>query len=858
MPGECGSFSCKVSLSSWNINGLVDSVVGDKTENRDFLNHVNKFDFIFLTETWTRESVFVPGFKCFVSKPQSKSSKGRLSGGIVLLYKNQFASFVTIGKTSSNLVWCKIDKILMGTKQHVYICGVYIPPENSKYFSPQIFEDLENDIVHYRSEGYVILTGDFNSRTGKCNDYTSISGDQFIKPNESEEYSTPLIRNSCDNMINNHGKTLIEFCKLFDFRILNGRTRGDSLGNFTFHGKNGSSTVDYIICDQNLFDKCVSFVVKQPTYLSDHSQIGAWFSTPRIPHSSELEKDKTNPKLEQLPTQFIWSESSPVLFKNELKSTCVMKQVNDFLTQDFEETESGLNSAVSKVESILLNAAKSSLQRKTLKRRCKLVKHVNKKWFDKECRMKRHDLRKIANLKRRDPLNLKIREEFHLILAEYKNLLRRKKQDFKNEKLDQLSSTDVNSQTFWKAFQTLPDTEHKTAPPPIDEHNWLRHFGKLHSEPNSYSHKQQLIINDLRLLETRKDELKKLDYSITETEMEQTVKRLKYKKAASVDLVKNEMIKASYEILSIVYLRLFNLIIKAGIYPSVWCFGLITPIFKSGDKQDPGNYRGICVSSCLGKFFSSILNQRLFKFAESKKLIHPSQIGFLQANRTSDHIFTLRALIEKYSHCHKQKIYACFVDFRKAFDSVWHEGLFHRILSYGIGGKFYDLLKSLYSRSTCAIKLGPNKTNTFSYRRGVRQGCILSPLLFNLFVNELPLSLNQNGTDPFILPNGNKLNSLLYADDLVILSKSKQGLDKCLRILECFNTKWLLNINYKKTKIIIFYKTGRKQKNLSFHIDNTPIEIVQEYTYLGITISSSGTFTIAQSLKCYLQNTKTH
>ena len=193
-------------------------------------------------------------------------------------------------------------------------------------------------------------------------------------------------------------------------------------------------------------------------------------------------------------------------------------------------------------------------------------------------------------------------------------------------------------------------------------------------------------------------------------------------------------------------------------------------------------------------------------------------------------------------------MYACFVDFQKAFDSVWYEGLFHRILSYDIGGKFYDLLNSLYSRSACSIKLGINKTNTFSYRRGVRQGCILSPLLFNLFVNELPLSLNQNGTDPFILPNGSKLNSVLYADDLVILSKSKQGLDKCLKILESFNTKWLLNINYKKTKIIIFHKTGRKQKNLSFYINITSTEIVQEYTYLGIIINSSGTFTIAQKV----------
>ena len=160
-----------------------------------------------------------------------------------------------------------------------------------------------------------------------------------------------------------------------------------------------------------------------------------------------------------------------------------MNLVNDFVRQEFEETESGIDSVVSKVGNILLSAAKSLLTRKSLKRRCKIRNHTNKKWLDKECRLKRHDLRKIANLKRRDPLNHKIREEYHLILSEYKSLLRRKQQNYKNEKLNQLSNTDINSQTFWKTFQTLPVTESENAIPLIDELDWMCHFAKLHSAP---------------------------------------------------------------------------------------------------------------------------------------------------------------------------------------------------------------------------------------------------------------------------------------------------------------------------------------------------------------------------------------
>lgn len=853
MPGEstgkCLRQSPRLSFSTWNINGLVDRVLGNKFEVCDFLNHVNRFDFIVLTETWTRRTVFVPNFKCFssVDKPRSNSSKGRSSGGILVLYKNCFAPHVTLEKRSHNFIWFKVDKTLMGTAEDVFVCGTYIPPENSKHFSPEIFEELEKDIMEFRSKGFLILLGDFNSRTGKYDDHISIEGDNFFTSNNLEESIIPTVRNNYDNVVNSNGKHLLEICKHFDFRILNGRTRGDSMGNITFHGKNGVSTVDYVICDQNLFQKFDYFMVKQPTYLSDHSQISAWLSIPKISDPTTTENGDS-PHLKQLPTQFIWSDNSSILFKSELNSQNVQKLINDFLTEDFEQTDTGISIAVSKVESILCGAAKNSLKRKKVRQRRKVTNNINKKWFDKECRFKRHEVRKLANLKRRDPLNNTVRNMFHSVLKEYRNLLKTKQRNYRNEKINQLSGTNVCSQTFWKTFKTLPEKQNQETLPPVNQNELISHFEKLHSKPNMNHTRQRSIVNELKNMERCKTNLSELDYPISDKEIRQAARKLKNKKAAFSDLIKNEMIKASYDILMNVYLKLFNLVLNSGIYPRLWCDGLITPIFKSGDKSDPGNYRGICVSSCLGKLFSSILNERLLDFANDKRLLHPSQIGFLRENRTSDHMITLRALIEKYSSLHKQKVYACFVDFKKAFDSVWHEGLFHRILSYGIEGKVYDLIQSLYTKSTCSIRLGTNRTDSFSYHRGVRQGCILSPLLFNLFINELPLSFDESETDPFTLPNGTKLNSLLYADDLVILSKSKQGLEKCLNILENFNAKWLLDVNYKKTKILIFQKSGRKPKNLSFSINNNPIEIVQEYTYLGIKMTSSGTFTTAQKI----------
>ena len=89
-----------------------------------------------------------------------------------------------------------------------------------------------------------------------------------------------------------------------------------------------------------------------------------------------------------------------------------------------------------------------------------------------------------------------------------------------------------------------------------------------------------------------------------------------------------------------IYLKLFNAVLTAGTMPQTWGGGLITPIFKSGTKSDPPNYRGICISSCRGKLFCSILNQKLLKHIQSRDILHKSQIGFLANNRTADHVLT--------------------------------------------------------------------------------------------------------------------------------------------------------------------------------------------------------------------------
>ena len=230
--------------------------------------------------------------------------------------------------------------------------------------------------------------------------------------------------------------------------------------------------------------------------------------------------------------------------------------------------------------------------------------------------------------------------------------------------------------------------------------NYMIIHENLHSKPkpSSLSKFHLSVLNDKSALEQQKDDQNYLDDPISLDEIETTIKLLKSGKAPGPDRIRNEMLKTgSRPHLKSAICKLFNHILTSGYFPQSWCEGVITPIFKSGDKQDPANYSGICINSCLGKLFGAVLYNRRKNFVGDHNILHKAQIGFMSNHRTTDHIFALRTLIDKYvTHTTKGKLYTCFIDFKKAFDSVWHDGLLCKLLKYKIGGKFYDLIKTLF------------------------------------------------------------------------------------------------------------------------------------------------------------------
>ena len=172
-------------------------------------------------------------------------------------------------------------------------------------------------------------------------------------------------------------------------------------------------------------------------------------------------------------------------------------------------------------------------------------------------------------------------------------------------------------------------------------------------------------------------------------EIMKAIKKLKNNKACGIDTILNEYIKTSVELIAPLLVKLFNIILNTGNVPLDWTIGIIQPIFKNkGCDEDPNNYRGITLLSCLGKLFTALLNQRLHIYLELNGYLGAEQSAFRPGYSTMDGIFMLKMLIDFYAS-KKKRLFCAFIDYEKAFDTVHRGSLWLKLIANGIMGKFY-------------------------------------------------------------------------------------------------------------------------------------------------------------------------
>ena len=821
-----------LSIGYQNIEGIHNPTFGCKISylQKEFIHDIE-----IISETWGScdHDRTISGYRHFVVDPHKdkKIKKGRSSGGIAVYYKDRLHSHIKQLETTEHYIWVELDKdIFFDFNESLKICIAYNPPGKSNYCNKDIYDDISLRLFKYRTNINTpfVLIGDLNSRTGLLPDFdeTDDGGDEYFTG--SRDFKPPKRCNS-DTQTNSMGCKLVEFCKSHELLIVNGRTPGDEAGNFTFFDSaKGASTIDLAIASDLVMGKIKTFIVFRQDEISQHSKVVLRLHNIRPPEGTAPAENNTYNWI-PMKEKYTWSADSAETFERVISTSPLCAPIFEECTQ---LVAAGLvESASMKIAELFNKAAERTLKPRenigTEKRHPYKHKRKTKKWFDSDCVAQRKTTRRLAITKQQRPGDLGIRMDYNNNPREYKNICRQKKYQFEQRQIEKLKTLTEDPSAFWKSFKNLGDTNRTSdIPENADGKRWESYFRNLFKN----STKDEFDISST----PHNDGPLNKPFSLEE--MDEVIDNLKNGKAADYDCLMNEFLKAAPEKIRKLLLRLINTIYKTTCVRKAWYLGMISPIHKEGSKDNPDNYRGICIGGALMKVLCTMMNRRLTTHSQANDLINKAQIGFEAECRTSDHLLTIKSLTNKYVNDQKGgKLYACFIDLRKAFDTVWHNGLFHKLGASGVDGNFLQVLVNIYRSTRCSVKIGSKLTQPFKCEKGVRQGDPLSPLLFNIYINGVFDALREADCDPVNL-GGDPINALAYADDLVLLSRSKIGLQRALDAVAGYCSRWKLEINYKKTKCMTFSK-GSQKESWIFNLGGHKLENVREYKYLGVTIN---------------------
>ena len=278
---------------------------------------------------------------------------------------------------------------------------------------------------------------------------------------------------------------------------------------------------------------------------------------------------------------------------------------------------------------------------------------------------------------------------------------------------------------------------------------------------------------------------------------------------------------------------LFNCMIMHGYIPDEMLTGIIIPRVKNklGNLCDSNNYRPVMISSNMLKLFEYCLMPSL----NEKLILHENQFGFVKNSSTVMSATVLKEVIQRYVN-NGSKVFGAFIDLSRAFDCVNHNVLINNIIDRGVNPMIVQVLKYMYTRQTFAVSWNGHMTNHDFIRNGVRQGGVTSPILFNVYIDNLVRKINEMQFGCRLGPY--KFGLLAYADDLICISPTLSGL-QCM-VNEIFNDleDLCLKPNSGKSKSMIF-ENRRAVTDFELYLGNNKLEVVQQYTYLGIVLKSN-------------------
>ena len=323
------------------------------------------------------------------------------------------------------------------------------------------------------------------------------------------------------------------------------------------------------------------------------------------------------------------------------------------------------------------------------------------------------------------------------------------------------------------------------------------------------------------------------DLPVLQDEVADAVRNLKEGKSPGIDNVPAELLKHGGETVVSIFTKLCQKIWETKQWPKEWTQSLVIPLPKKGNLKQCQNYRTISLISHPSKILLKVILKRLKSKAE--ELLAEEQAGFRAGRSTTEQIFNSRLIIEKHLQ-HQRDLFHNFIDFRKAFDRVWHDGLWWVLRSFNVEEGLVRIMEALYENAESAVLLNNEIGEFFRTTVGVRQGCLLSPVLFNLFLEKIMRNTLQDHHTS-ISVGGRRICNLRFADDIDLLGGSNAELQALTDKLTESAGSYGMEVSTEKSKVMV-NSTNDVQAVIS--MNGEQLEEVDSFTYLGATLTKDG------------------
>ena len=799
---------------------------------------------------------------------------GRRGQGVAVFLHNSFEGLVKLWKVSElyQAVWLHINESVFGVQGTVLLGAVYINPQSSTRSDNDIsvmLSHLQNDISEAQNESqHLIVLGDFNARLDD-------SPDQFPEGHISMLLRFPELGTTRVGQYkyraNTAGRCLKNIALETPLILTTGRGKGDS-GQPTFFGYNppfNPSRTEHILMSNALFFCCKNISVLHEFDSADHRPLLCHFKcTCSLPHIDlrlpGLIMKKGRGK------HLIWrSENKDAFVSHILENETVLQSFQDSVRKHEHQF-----SYQHFLDLIIHASDATGMTAKQMSRRRQLGLPMPP-WFDAICH----------NLKRRIRWNAKHNQHDVELKKEYNTYCRLRKRQYKKEKADELVGLiDARSPEVYKLMTANKHTEIS----PISAEAWTQHLYSHFVQPQEYvtdmqygrsnlPARHQLLSDQLRsgqvlpsdiavplgpgrrsrqmsttvLCNTERAPTYELPPTHTlATTIQQNISKMNTQSSPGFDpfsasfikhaekMVQDERGKRHIENVLLPFLTdLFLLFLTDGVTPRLWNKAKITPLHKKGSITTPKNYRLLAINGCIYRLFANVVKDLLTEWALAEHQIPDSQFGFCPTRNTMQPLFVLRHILATAKK-EKKKVYAAFLDLLAAYDSIPRERLWEHLQRIRTPQYLRDIIQSMYRGCLYLLIDGDKISEEVAPNRGLKQGCPLSPLLYSLYTNDMDRFLDvQKGAatalDPVKVPHCD------YADDTALISNTAENLQFQLDRFNAYTRFKGLQLNTDKTKVMIFFSKDTSATP-TFQYNGTPLELVTEFKYLGITLTRNG------------------